>query len=77
MELSAGGADELLYRVVLRGVTYTLRIPTKSASAASGAAMDSANQLRPTLTYDVQEILADIEDKYLKNKARIIFIVCS
>ena len=75
VELGARGADELLHRVVLRSVTYTLRVPTEGASAASGAANDSPTQLRPALTYDVQQILADIEDNYLKNKARIIFIV--
>ena len=71
VELGSRGADELLHRVVLRSVTYTLCIPTDGASAAN----DSPTQLRPTLTYDVQQILADIEDNYLKNKARIIFIV--
>ena len=75
VELGARGADELLHRVVLRSVTYTLCVPTEGASVASGAANDSPTQLRPTLTYDVQQILADIEDNYLKNKARIIFIV--
>ena len=75
VEFGARGADELLHRVVLRSVTYTLRVPTEGASADSGAANDSSSQLRPTLTYDMQQILADIEDNYLKNKARILFIV--
>ena len=76
VELGVGGADELLHRVVLRSVTYTLRIPAKGAAAAvSGAISDLSTQMRPTLTYDVPQILADIEDNYLKNKARISFIV--
>ena len=75
VELGARGADELLHRVILRSVTYTLRVPTEGASAASGAGNDSSSQLRPALTYDVQQILADIEDNYLKNKARIVFVV--
>ena len=74
VELGARGADELLHRVVLRNLTYTLRVPTK-ASAASGDASDPLTLLRPTPMYDMQQILADIEDNYLKNKARISFIV--
>lgn len=79
VELGPRGADELLHRVVLRSVTYTLRVPTEATSgdaAASGSSGDSSALLRPTLTHDVQQILADIEDNYLKNKARISFIVC-
>ena len=76
VDLGTRGADELLHRVLLRSVTYALRIPTEGSSAASGAASDSPTQLRPTLTYDVRQILTDIEDNYLKNKARISFIVC-
>ena len=76
VELGPGGADEMLHRVILRSVTYTLRVPSGNVSAdaaVSGGTGD--NQLRPTLTYDVSQMLDDIVDNYLKNKARIAFIV--
>lgn len=78
VDLGPRGADELLHRVVLRSVTYSIRVPTEAAAGdavASGGAGDISALLRPTITYDVQQILDDIEDNYLKNKALIIFTV--
>ncbi len=68
-------SDELLQRCVLpnRHVALRVREPATRTSHASA----SSQQSKPTVTFDLGQILLDIEDAYLKNKARISYMVSS
>ena len=83
VELGVDGADAVLHRCVLRNCTYSLRIPSDRAPATAagpesdreGRAIDGHSSTKPTLAYDAVQILADVEDEFLKNRARIDFRV--
>lgn len=79
VEFGPNGMDALLKRCILRNCTYSLRVPASAIEDGNGAtgmvqsgektAKDSLS--KPKLIYDISQILADIDDEFLKNRALI------
>ena len=83
VELGSHGADAVLHRCILRNCTYSLRVPSDRAPTPAagpvndreGRGIDGHSSTKPTIAYDAVQILADVEDEFLKNTARIGFRV--
>ena len=71
--------EELLQRCILGNRQLELRVNERNATrgvASTRNAASSNRQAKPSISYDFAQIFLDIEDAYLKNRARISYMVC-
>ena len=69
--------DELLQRCILSNCRFSIRVPIEASQAIKGAEERPVHvRIKPTTSYDLAQILSDIYELYLENRARISFRVC-
>ena len=69
-------SDELLQRCILANCRFSIRIPeTTIATQVTDSAERSGSRIEATTSFDLRQILEDISELFLENRARISYRV--